>query len=112
MESVQRIILDTLLRQAHDKNPEAIKGVWMPRPKPTPDDLKKRKILAKEIKSFRKTYRMTQRALADLMREPGDDSAAGCRRTIQMLEKGLITPHRSTLTRFQIVKSKTIADNA
>lgn len=84
----------------------------MPRPKPTADDLKNRKALAKEFKVFRKEYKVSQRALADLMREPGDDSAAGCRRTIQMIEKALITPHKSTLTRFQIVKSRTIAENA
>lgn len=84
----------------------------MPRPKPTTDDLKARKILAKEFKVFRRDYKITQRALADLMREPGDDSAAGCRRTIQMIESSSITPHKSTLTRFRIVKSKTIADNA
>lgn len=84
----------------------------MPRPKPTAEDLKDRKKRAKEWKDFRRTYKVTQRALADLMREPGDDSAAGCRRTVQMIESGRISPHRSTLTRFQIVKNRIEAENA
>ena len=84
----------------------------MPRPKPTDDDIKARKALAKEFKNFRRDFKITQRALADLMREPGDDSPAGCRRTIQMIEAGKISPHKSTLLRFQIVKSRTIAENS
>jgi hypothetical protein len=46
------------------------------------------------------------------MREPGDDSPAGCRRTIQMIEAGLISPHKSTLLRFQIVKNRYESENA
>lgn len=84
----------------------------MPRPKPTADDIKARKLLAKELKVFRKTYKVTQRALADLMREPGDDSPAGCRRTLQMIEAAKITPHKSTLTRLQIVKNRIEAENS
>ena len=84
----------------------------MPRPKPTADDIKARKALAKEMKVFRRTYKVTQRALADLMREPGDDSPAGCRRTLQMIEAGKISPHKSTLLRFQIVKNRIEAENA
>jgi transcriptional regulator with XRE-family HTH domain len=84
----------------------------MPRPKPTAEDLKERKALAKTFKTFRREYKITQRKLADLMREPGDDSAAGCRRTIQMIESGRITPHKSTLTRFSIVKNRIEAENA
>ena len=84
----------------------------MPRPKPTADDIKARKALAKEMKVFRRTYKVTQRALADLMREPGDESAAGCRRTLQMIEAGKISPHKSTLLRFQIVKNRIEAENA
>lgn len=84
----------------------------MPRPKPTLDDLKERKALSKEWKNFRRDYKLTQRALADLMREPGDDSPAGCRRTIQMVESGKISPHKATLVRFQIVKSRIIAENS
>ncbi len=78
----------------------------MPRPKPTPEDLKARKALAKEIKVFRKTYKITQRTLADLMREPGEDNSAGCRRTLQMIEAARVTPHKSTLTRLQIIKNR------
>jgi transcriptional regulator with XRE-family HTH domain len=84
----------------------------MPRPKPTAEDLKERKALAKTFKTFRREYKITQRKLADLMREPGDDSAAGCRRTIQMIESERITPHKSTLTRFSIVKNRIEAENA
>ncbi len=84
----------------------------MPRPKLTAEDLKARKALAKEWKSFRRDFKITQKALADLMREPGDDSAAGCRRTIQMIEAGLIRPHKSTLLRFQIVKNRIESENA
>ena len=84
----------------------------MPRPKPNAEDLKARKALAKEWKSFRRDFKITQRALADLMREPGDDSPAGCRRTIQMIEAGLISPHKSTLLRFQIVKNRYESENA
>jgi hypothetical protein len=84
----------------------------MPRPKPTPEDLKARKALAKEIKVFRKTYKITQRTLADLMREPGDDSAAGCRRTLQMIESAKVTPHKSTLLRFQIVRNRIESENS
>jgi transcriptional regulator with XRE-family HTH domain len=83
----------------------------MPRPKPTVDDIKARKSLAKEIKVFRKTYKVTQRALADLMREPGDDSVAGCRRTLQMIESAKVTPHKSTLLRLQIVKNRIEAEH-
>lgn len=83
----------------------------LPRPKPTAEDLKERKALAKTFKVFRREFKITQRALADLMREPGDDSAAGCRRTIQMIEAGKITPHKSTLTRFSIVKNRIESEN-
>jgi len=84
----------------------------MPRPKPTADDIKARKTLAKELKSFRREYKVTQRALADLMREPGDESAAGCRRTLQMIESARITPHKSTLLRLQIVRNRIEAENS
>lgn len=82
----------------------------MPRPKPTAEDLKARKILAKEFKTFRREFKITQRALADLMAGPGQEGS-GCRRTIQMIEKGLISPHRATLTRFAIVKNRIEAEN-
>lgn len=72
----------------------------MPRPKPTAEDLKARKVLARDFKSFRRDFKITQRALADLM------EGVGCRRTIQMIESGKITPHASTLSRFAIVKNR------
>lgn len=83
----------------------------MPRPKPTADDLKERKTLAKEMKTFRREFKITQRALADLMANPGE-KGAGCRRTIQMIESGKISPHKATLTRFALVKNKIEADHA
>jgi hypothetical protein len=83
----------------------------MPRPKPTAEDLKERKKLAKEMKTFRLEFKITQRALADLMAEPGKKDGAGCRRTIQMIEAGRISPHRATLTRFAIVKNRIEAEN-
>lgn len=83
----------------------------MPRPKPKAKDLEERKKRAKEWKSFRREYKITQRALADLMADPGDEGA-GCRRTIQMVEAGKISPHKSTLTRFAIVKNRIEAENA
>ncbi len=82
----------------------------MPRPKPTAEDLKERKERAKEWKEFRRTFKVTQRALADLMANPGE-KGAGCRRTIQMIEAGKISPHKSTLTRFAIVKNKIESEN-
>lgn len=82
----------------------------MPRPKPTAEDLKERKARAKEWKSFRREYKITQRSLADLMAEPGQ-KGAGCRRTIQMVEAGKISPHKPTLARFAIVKNRIEAEN-
>lgn len=84
----------------------------MPRPKPTAEDLKNRKVLARDLKVFRREYKITQRALADMMRDPGDESTAGCRRTLQMIEAGKITPHKSTLTRLMLIKNRIEAENA
>jgi transcriptional regulator with XRE-family HTH domain len=83
----------------------------MPRPKPTAEDLKERKTRAREWKTFRRNFKITQRALADLMAEPGEEGA-GCRRTIQMIESGKISPHKATLTRFAIVKNRIETENA
>lgn len=83
----------------------------MPRPKPTAEDLKERKTRSREWKSFRREFKITQRALADLMADPGEEGA-GCRRTIQMVEAGKISPHKATLTRFALVKNRIEAENA
>lgn len=80
----------------------------MPRPKPTAEDLKERKKRAQEWKMFRRDFKLTQRALADAMAD-GEDGA-GCRRTVQMVESAKITPHKSTLTRFALVKNRIIAE--
>lgn len=82
----------------------------MPRPKPTAEDLKARKALAKEFKVFRREFKITQRALADLMADPGEEGS-GCRRTIQMIEAGKISPHKATLTRFALVKNRIESEN-
>jgi len=83
----------------------------LPRPKPTAEDLKDRKARAREWKVFRRENKITQRALADLMAEPGQEGA-GCRRTIQMVEAGKISPHKATLERFRIVKNRIESENA
>jgi transcriptional regulator with XRE-family HTH domain len=83
----------------------------MPQSRLTAEDLKERKKRAQEWKTFRREFKITQRALADLMGDPGEEGA-GCRRTIQMVESGKITPHRTTLQRFAIVKNRIEAENA
>lgn len=83
----------------------------MPRTKPTAEDLKERKARSREFKVFRREYKITQRALADMMADPGEEGG-GCRRTIQMIEAGKITPHKATLTRFAIIKNRIEAENA
>lgn len=83
----------------------------MPRPKPTAEDLKERKNRSREWKSFRREFKITQRALADLMADPGEEGA-GCRRTIQMVEAGKISPHKATLVRFQIVRNRIESENS
>lgn len=70
----------------------------MPRPKPNAEDLKERKLRAREWKSFRRNFKITQRKLEDIL----DIS----RRTIQMVEGGRITPHAGTLSKFAITKNR------
>ncbi len=61
----------------------------MPRRKPDDDDLKAREELAAEVKTFRKNNLFNQKKLAEIL--------GLSRRTIQMIEAGLITPHPATL---------------
>jgi predicted transcriptional regulator len=78
----------------------------MPKGKPTAEELKERKKRAKDWKSFRRDYKITQRKLADLLQ------GVGCRRTIQMVESAKITPHQSTLLRFEVVKNRYISEQS
>lgn len=70
----------------------------MPRRKPTELDLEERKIRAVEWQNFRKRYLFTQQKLAEIL----DLS----RRTVQMIEAGLITPHPGTLRSFETLRAK------
>lgn len=70
----------------------------MPRPKPTADDLKERKTRAKEWRTFRRSFKVTQRKLEDIL--------GISRRTIQMVEAAKISPHAATLTKFEITKNR------
>jgi DNA-binding XRE family transcriptional regulator len=70
----------------------------MPKPPPTPDDLKERKKRASEWKMFRRRHLFTQRRLAD--------TVGISRRTVQQVENAHITPHLSTLVLFEKLKRK------
>jgi len=70
----------------------------MPRRKPNEDDLKAREELAAEVIAFRKNNLFNQKKLAEIL----DLS----RRTIQMIESGLITPHPATLDAIRMLFNK------
>lgn len=70
----------------------------MPRRKPTPEDIEQRRIRAKQWVDFRFKYLFTQAKLADIL----DIS----RRTIQMIEGGLVTPHPRTLCLFDALVAR------
>lgn len=70
----------------------------MARRKPDNDDLKAREVLASEMVDFRKNNIFTQKRLAEIL--------VLSRRTIQMIEAGLITPHPSTITAFRELVAK------
>jgi DNA-binding XRE family transcriptional regulator len=65
----------------------------VPRPKPTSEDIERRKIRAKEWVDFRFNYLFTQKQMADVL--------GVSRRTIQMIEAGLVTPHPKTIRLFE-----------
>lgn len=65
---------------------------------PVKENLKLRRERAQEWKLFRRTNRFTQRRLAEVV--------GVCRRTIQLIEGGHITPHTLTLRRFAVFKEK------
>ena len=66
----------------------------------TPEELEQveRNKRAEEWKSFRKDNLITQRKLADLIEVS--------RRTIQQIEAGTISPHKSTLNQFLALRDK------
>ncbi len=81
----------------------------MPRPKPTPEDLKERVVRARMWKKFRKDYKFSQKKLAE---------AIGIsRRTVQMVEsvgdrrlgnppETGVTPLTKTIRMFEILKKR------
>lgn len=70
----------------------------MPRRKPTPADIEKRKERSLEWFNFRDEFLFTQQRLAEIL--------GLSRRTIQMVESGKITPHPETLRVFAVLKGK------
>ena len=61
-------------------------------------DLKRRKKLANDWKMFRRNNLFTQQQLAEVI--------GVCRRTIQLIEGGYVTPHPQTLRRFAVFRQK------
>jgi DNA-binding XRE family transcriptional regulator len=70
----------------------------MPRPKPTKADLERREHRQHEWTEFRKEYMFTQVRLAELL--------GVCRRTVQLIEAGKVTPLPVTLRRFLALKAR------
>jgi DNA-binding XRE family transcriptional regulator len=62
------------------------------------EDLKQRKARARDWKMFRRNNMFTQKRLSEI--------AGICRRTIQLVENGYVTPHPLTLRRFDDLKRK------
>ena len=61
----------------------------MPRPKPTEEDLKERKLRAVEMRAFMKNNKITEVRLQEI--------TGISRRTIQMMRAGKVTPTYTTL---------------
>ena len=61
----------------------------MPRPKPTEEDLKERKLRAVEMRAFMKNNKITEVRLQEI--------TGISRRTIQMMRAGNVTPTYTTL---------------
>ena len=82
----------------------------MPRNKPTEDELKERIARAQEWGQFREKYKFTQKMLADTLKSIDTDKTGKCpgvsRRTIQMVEAGLIKPHQHTIDLFAELKRR------
>ena len=70
----------------------------MARPKPTEEDLATRETRRAEWKQFRKEYLFTQVRLAEVL--------GISRRTVQLIERGSVTPLARTLHRFKTLLAK------
>ena len=70
----------------------------MPRPKPTSDDLERRKSRAEELKTFMRDNLLTEVKIADL--------TGVSRRTIQMIRGGYITPTITTRRKIEALLSR------
>lgn len=62
----------------------------------------KRKIIASEWRDFRERNLFTQAKLAEVL--------GTCRRTVQLIEGAKVTPHKSTLRQFEVLKAKYAAN--
>jgi transcriptional regulator with XRE-family HTH domain len=70
----------------------------MPRPKPTEEDLKERKLLAAKMRAFMKNNKLTEVRLGEL--------TGLSRRTIQMIRAAKVTPTYSTLRLWEQFRDK------
>lgn len=70
----------------------------MPRPKATPDEVKRRQVLAAQVKSFMVNFKFTEVQLADTL--------GVSRRTIQMMKAGRVSPREATARRWEMLYGK------
>jgi DNA-binding XRE family transcriptional regulator len=70
----------------------------MPKPKVTEEEVGEREVRRVEWLQFRKTHLFTQVKLAEVL--------GLSRRTVQLVEKGKVTPIQSTLRKFKALKAK------
>lgn len=82
----------------------------MTKSKPTEDELEERIARAQEWGQFRQEFGFTQKSLADTLKSIDTDKTEKLpgvsRRTIQMIEAGLIKPHAHTLALFEELKCR------
>jgi DNA-binding XRE family transcriptional regulator len=82
----------------------------MTKSKPTEDELEERIARAQEWGQFRQEFGFTQKSLADTLKSIDTDKTGKLpgvsRRTIQMIEAGLIKPHAHTLALFEELKRR------
>jgi DNA-binding XRE family transcriptional regulator len=86
----------------------------MPKSKPTEDELEERIARAQEWGKFRQEFGFTQKSLADTLKSIDTDKTVKypgiSRRTIQMVEAGLIKPHKHTLDLFEELKRRHVSN--
>ena len=75
----------------------------MPRPKPTEEDLKERKLRAVEMRAFMKNNKITEVRLQEI--------TGISRRTIQMMRAGKVTPTYTTLRIWEQFRDRYKANN-